>query len=80
MLTASKRLLRTGNRLEVFEIINGKIGVHFQNCEVRDGCFLVGSFGRGNTFEEACEDYINEIQGKTLVFNEYGQKREVILI
>ena len=80
MLTASERLLRSGNRLEVFQMIDGRIGVHFQNCEVKDGCFLIGAFGRGNTFEEACEDYIKEIQGKTLVFEEYGKRREVILI
>lgn len=80
MLTASERLLRSGNRLEVFQMIDGRIGIHFQNCEVKDDCFLIGAFGRGNTFEEACEDYIKEIQGKTLVFEEYGRRREVILI
>ena len=44
MLTASERLLRSGNRLEVFQMIDGRIGVHFQNCEVKDDCFLIGAF------------------------------------
>lgn len=80
MLKASQRLLKSNNHLEVFQIINGKIGVNFSNCWVKDDCFLIGEFGRGDTFEEACEDYIDKIQGKTLVFEEYGRRREVSLI
>lgn len=79
-MKASERLLRTENYLTVFKMINGKIGVHFENCEVKDGCFLIGTFGRGNTFEEACENYLEQIQGKTLVFNIYGNRKEVVLI
>ena len=79
-MKASERLLNTENSLVVFKMINGKIGVHFENCEVKDGCFLIGTFGRGNTFEEACENYLEQIQGKTLVFNTYGNRKEVVLI
>ena len=79
-MKASERLLRTENYLTVFKMVNGKIGVHFENCEVKDGCFLIGAFGRGNTFEEACENYLEQIQGKTLVFNIYGNRKEVVLI
>ena len=79
-MKASERLLNTEYSLVVFKMVNGKIGVHFENCEVKDGCFLIGTFGRGNTFEEACENYLEQIQGKTLVFNTYGNRKEVVLI
>ena len=79
-MKASERLLNTEYSLVVFKMVNGKIGVHFENCEVKDGCFLIGAFGRGNTFEEACENYLEQIQGKTLVFNIYGNRKEVVLI
>ena len=79
-MKASERLLRTENSLTVFKMINEKIGVHFENCEVKDGYFLIGTFGRGNTFEEACEDYLERIQGQTLVFNIFGNRKEVVLI
>ena len=79
-MKASERLLRTENYLVVFKMINGKIGVHFENCEVKDECFLISEFGRGATFEEACENYLERIQGKTLVFNAFGSRKEVVLI
>ena len=79
-MKASERLLNTEYFLVVFKMVNGKIGVHFENCEVKDGCFLIGTFGRGSTFEEACEDYLERIQGQTLVFNVFGNRKEVVLI
>lgn len=79
-MKASERLLNTEYSLVVFKMVNGKIGVHFENCEVKDGCFLIGAFGRGSTFEEACEDYLERIQGQTLVFNVFGNRKEVVLI
>lgn len=79
-MKASERLLNTEYALVVFKMVNGKIGVHFENCDVKDGCFLIGAFGRGNTFEEACENYLEQIQGKTLVFNAFGNRKEVVLI
>jgi hypothetical protein len=79
-MKASERLLNTEYSLVVFKMVNGKIGVHFENCEVKDECFLIGEFGRGNTFEEACENYLERLQGKTLVFNAYGNRKEVVLI
>ena len=46
-MKASERLLNTEYSLVVFKMVNGKIGVHFENCEVKDGYFLIGAFGRG---------------------------------
>ena len=73
-MTALERLLNTGYHLEVFKWDTGReigIGVNFQNSEIKDGMFLVGEYGRGQTFEEACENYIRQISGKTLFFNSY---------
>lgn len=79
-MKASERLLNTGYHLNVYKMINGKMVVRFAGCEVKDGYFLITTFGSGNTFEEACEDYIKEIQGKTLVFDAFGSRKEVVLI
>lgn len=71
-MTAFERLLNTGYHLDVFQWNNGVekgIGVHFQDAEIKDGSFLVGEYGRGQTLEEACEDYIRQISGKTVVFH-----------
>lgn len=64
--------------LEVWKFAgnNGKIRVNFKNCEVKDGYFLRGEYGEGNTFYEACEDYARKINGKKLVFNAYSDARK----
>lgn len=83
-MKAFERLLNTGYHLDVFRWENyneSGIGVHFQDCETKDGIFLVGTFGRGQTFEEACEDYVHKISGKTIVFHAYTDSRkEVVFI
>lgn len=56
-------------RLVVFNTINGKIGVNFQHCDVKDNFLLVDEYGIGDDFESACEDYLTKICGETLVFN-----------
>ncbi len=78
-MTAFERLINTGYHLDVFQWNNGVekgIGVCFQNSEIKDGMFLVGEYGRGKTFEEACEDYIHKISGKTIVFDAYTDSRK----
>lgn len=66
-------------RLETWNFPNGKIAVRFSNCEVKEGDFLISAFGKGNTFFEACEDYIDKIKGKTLVFNAYTKQRKEVV-
>ena len=68
------------HNLVVFKDVKGNICVEYQNCEIKDGYFLLGIPGRGATFEEACEDYMNTIAGKTLVFNSYGNRKEVTVL
>ena len=82
-MTALERLLTAGYHLDVFKWDNGHesgIGVHFLNCEIKDGMFLVSDFGRGTTIEEACEDYIKKIIGKLLVFNACQDCRKEVKI
>lgn len=55
--------------LEVWEFFDGKVGVAYKNCNIKDGEWLRGVFGKGSTFEEACEDYLSKIRGETLVFD-----------
>lgn len=83
-MKASDILLSLENeRLEVFRIqtrCEPSIGVCYKNCEVKDGYFLKGEFGVGQTFEEACESYLNLIRGKTLVFKAYSDARHEVKI
>lgn len=82
-MKASERLINAEFSLKVFRLYNEKkasICVCFYNCEIKDGYFLKTSFGIGDTFEDACEDYLAQIQGKTLVFDAYGNRREVEII
>lgn len=77
-MKASEILLSLQNEhLEVwkYQTKDGGIGVCFQNCEIKDGCFLIGAHGGGKTFEEACESYLERIRGKTLVFNACSPSR-----
>ena len=77
-MKASEILLSLGNEsLEVwrYQTNSGGIGVCYKGCEIKDGPFLIGAHGRGTTFEEACESYLEKIKGKTLVFNAYSHSR-----
>jgi len=80
-MSAVDRLLSLSfHDLAVSKDVKGNICVEYQNCEVKDGYFLKGDPGRGATFEEACEDYMNKIAGKTLVFDAYGNRKEVTVL
>lgn len=50
-----------------------KYYVSFADSEVKDGNFLSGTFGDGNTFDEALIDYCKEISEQTLVLNAFSQ-------
>lgn len=66
--------------LSVSKISNGKVAVRYENAEISDGIFLVSTYGSGEDFESACEDYLSQIRGKKLVFDAYGRKREEIKV
>ena len=77
---AQEILLRLGKHLDVWSFQDGEVGVSYENCELKDGMFLRGAYGTGRTFQEACEDYLTQIRGKTLVFRAYTSKREEIRV
>ena len=78
-MKAYERLLRlSGHNLVVF-YAEESIAVEYEDAEVTDGVFRKGIYGTGETFEQACEDYIEKITGKTLVFG-YGDKRKEVIV
>ena len=66
-------------RLEVFKNRLG-VCVKYQNAEIKDGAFLIGEYGTGIDFESACDDYLNKIRGKKLVFNACSNNRKEIMV
>lgn len=78
--SAEKMLLSLGKHLEVWRLPAGKIAVAYQGCEVKEGCFLKSCFGTGETFNDACEDYLDNLHGKTIVFNAYSLNREEVKV
>lgn len=64
--------------LGVWKNADGKIGVKYQHCEIKEGDFLKTVYGIGKTFAEACENYLEQLHGKTLVFYAYSQYRKEI--
>jgi hypothetical protein len=66
-MKSSDILLSLGEPLTVSRDINGKVCVHYDGGYIKDECFLIGTTGRGEDFESACDDYLAKIRGKTLV-------------
>lgn len=78
-MKSSEILLSLGEHLEVFK--NGLgVCVDYKNAEVKDGMFLISEFGVGKDFESACDDYMNKIRGKKLVFNAYSSARREVQV
>lgn len=78
-MRASEKLLNLKHHhLEVFRS-NDKIGVCYQDADVLEYPCRKSEYGIGHDFEEACENYLNIISGKTLVFG-YGKTRKELTI
>lgn len=76
-MTASEILLSlSGKHLDVWRGDSWEICVSYRNCEIKDGAFLISAYGDGDTFEEACADYLKQICGKKMVFNACTDRRE----
>lgn len=56
--------------------INNKIIIRFDKLVVKDGCAIKGVVGRGDTFYQALEDYINQINGQ-LIINEKNSDNNI---
>ena len=79
MKSSNILLSLNGERLEVFKNRLG-INVCYPNAEVKDGMFLIAYYGSGRDFEEACDDYLSKIRGKTLVFDACTDRRKEVRI
>lgn len=80
-INAADILLRLrGRHLEVFRLPNGSIGVKYEDAEIKDGIFLIGEYGVGQTFDTACDDYLNKLRGKTLIFDAAASNRKEVTV
>ena len=79
-MTASEKLLQLDKQLIVSKDCAGRVCVCYERCDVKDGIFLIGTTGRGANFEEACEDYLRQISGHTIVFNAESDNREEVKV
>ena len=66
--------------LEVSMNSSKGINVCYKGADVKDGMFLVSCLGRGKDFEEACDDYLSKIRGKTLVFDAGTEDRREVKV
>lgn len=82
MKTKSSEILMSleGESIESSVSVYGDVIVRYRGAEVQDGIFLVSVHGRGQTFEEACDDYLSQIRGKTLVFNAGTKNRKEVKV
>jgi len=55
---------------------NGRWVAQIQNCEVKEGAILSGSYGNGKTPTEAIKDYIRQIRNKDIVLNAMSEFRK----
>lgn len=58
----------------------GHFQVSFDRGWVRDGSALIGKCGRGNTIEEAANDYLRQISGQRIVVDGEHIRREFYVI
>ena len=72
-MKSSDILLSLGEHLEVFKNSLG-VCVEYKGAEVKD------EFGVGRDFESACDDYMNKIRGKKLVFNACSSARREVQV
>jgi hypothetical protein len=79
MNDAVKRLLKLAN-LDVGMNSRGMFCVSYHDCYIKEGATLLGERGRGNTFEEACEDYMRKISGEKLVFKPFSEYRREVTV
>lgn len=78
---ASYSLLQLDHRyLNVWMLDDGNYAVAYQGADVKDGIGLLGVFGKGESFELACANYMTRIRGKTLVFDAYSENREEVFV
>lgn len=57
-----------------------KFYVSFENSDVMNDGVLIGSFGNGDTIDEALQNYCKEVSCKKIVFGVYTNSRDEITL
>ena len=73
-------MVATGVNLIVGVDVHGKWYCHLEDSYISMGWALNGESGRGETFLDAIQDYIETIRGKTLIIHPSGNNRKEIYI
>lgn len=68
-----------GEDLEVWKV-GDEVCVQYRKAGVSEPGVIIYTFGRGCNFEEACDDYLNKIRGKKLIFDAASDARREITI
>lgn len=74
-----ERLLQLEGKCLMVRMRSGRYIVSFAHCEVKNGGFLKSCDGVGDTVEDAANEYMAQISGKTLVFNAESKNREEVI-
>lgn len=69
MTLLEQLVTNSGEALVISKDINGNFIVCMDKCAIYSNPGALGACGRGKTVEQAVKDYIQQISGKTLVFN-----------
>lgn len=61
--------------------MDNKVYISFRGVEVSEGRFLTSFSGRGNTPDEAKDNYYEQIRGKLLIKDaHYETRREIVIL
>ena len=67
--------------LTIYRNSENNICVRYSNSEIKEaGGILKTEIGVGEDFESACDDYLEKIRGKEIVFDAYGKDREEVKV
>ena len=69
MTLLEQLVTNSGESVIISKDINDNFVVRMAKCDVYNNPGALGVCGRGKTVEQAAKDYIQQISGKTLVFN-----------
>lgn len=77
-MTALETLVNTGFNLQIRKNeYSGQYQVDFPEWYVKDGIVLCGTWGGGQTIEEAAADYLGKIKNQTLVSGMGKNRKEI---
>lgn len=79
MKSSDLLLSLSSEHLKIWKV-GDTVCVNYHYSWLKDGSALLGVFGRGQDFESACDDYLRQIRGKYIVFDQPGCKRKELYI